>query len=573
MKPLNNRNKLPSVKSERHITDLPPRAFEIIFAHCSATDLTRCSLVNKMFREHIEDMEDDRAESLRSLQKAKIFICDRKRAILEGVSSITPFRLPRTPKNSESSDTASASSSSIASTSSSESGSLGSSRTKTRQQQTEQKKDQRRRNISDRTKSASTSTDSSGIHSKATTFISDQYSDDKDPNWAYSFNFDEWLQEYDVCDVYFKNFCSFIEREKLDEQMNPNSFKGRTAFFENKVQHDRVTMSMAESQLRILNDETKAIMREQSAGRIERLAERLSGVRDAHFNFKDCVCYGARPPITIFYFLSLLEKNFNALTFDHVQGASTVFLDEMISMSNLQRLTVIQPQNRATVNVREDLLIKWIHLDPKERKRISIHLVGCIEFRPENLYNFVQEWLAHHEPVEFKQIAIDGGSYKYNEFMNSIENLHDAIEKRPPRSPMNRSFGNDQNEHSIVLERTCKIPHPKDRSFMIQFKYCKPSRRMVLTIEKGTTKPIIAMLSPVSTHHRLTRPQSAAAVITSPIRKISSSLKPMAMIPTNNNNRQLGRPLSHDPCHIAGCRDNVGSNMFTRIVSFLGTSS
>lgn len=568
---LKNIRQLPARKIDRQITDLPARAFEIIFANCSSTDMTRCSLVNKQFRELIEDMEDNRSESLRSCQKAKIFICDRRRAILEGVSTITPTRLPRTPKNSESSDSGSASSSSIASTSTHGDSVNSSSKTKTRQQQTEHKHDPRRRNISDRTKSTSSS--DSGIHSKATTFISDQYTDTSDPNWAFAFDFEPWLQEYDVNDVYFKNFCSFLEREKLEDPMSPSSYKGRTAYYENQMNPDRTTMALAECQIVKLSPEAELEMANQSAGRIERLADRLSGIRNAHFIFKDSVCYGARPPVTIFYFLSMMRMNTRALTFDHVQAATPVQLHEVINMSNLQRLTVIQPQQRQSILIREELLTDWMKLPDPVRKRISIHLVGCMEFRPINLYHVVEEWLRLPKPVIFKQIAIDGGSYKYNEFMNLIERLHDIIEKRPPRSPLNRSFGNEQNEHALVLERTCRIPHPKDRRYVIQFKYCKPSRRMVLTIEKDVSPIPVATLSPVSTLTRLTRPQSAASVISSPIRKISSSLKPMTPIPTHNNGRQLGRPLSHDPYHMSGCRENVGSNVFNRIVSFLGTSS
>ncbi|CCO25601.1 F-box domain-containing protein [Caenorhabditis elegans] len=536
--------------------------------------MTRCSLVNKQFREVIEDMEDERAESLRSCQKAKIFICDRRRAILEGVSTVTPSRLPRTPKNSESSDSGSASSSSIASTSSSEADSVSSSsKTKTKQQQTEREKELRRRNISDRTKSSSSSTDSSGIHSKATSFLSDQYTDTTDPNWAFAFHFDEWLQEYDVNDVFFKNFCSFLEREKIEDPMSPSSYKGRTAYYENQLIQDKTTaMSLADCQIVRLNPTAELEMRNQSAGRIERLADRLSKIRNAHFIFKDSVCYGARPPVTFFYFLSMMRRNTRALTFDNVQAASTIELHEVLNLSNLNRLTVIQPQQHQTIMVRDQLLINWMKLPDQIRKRISVHLVGCHEFRPQNLYNVVQEWLGLAKPVVFKQISIDGGSYKYNEFMNIIEHLHDIIEKRPPRSPMNRSFGNEQNEHSIVLERTCRIPHPKDRRVVIQLKYCKPSRRMVLTIEREDSPIPVTTLTPVSSLSRLARPQSAASVLSTPLRKISSSLKPVSPIPTNNS-RQLGRPLSHDPCNFAGCRDNVGSNMFTRIVNFLGTSS
>lgn len=569
---LKNLSKNPTHKSNRHITDLPTRAFEIIFSNCSSTDMTRCSLVNKQFRELIEDMEEERSESLRSCQKAKIFICDRRRAILEGVSTVIPIHLQRTPKNSESTDSGSASSSSIASTSSSEDNSLrSSSKTKTKQQQTEPKKDIRRRNISDRTKSTS-STESSGIHSKATTFISDQYTDTLDPNWAFSFDFEPWLQEYDVNEVYFKNFCSFLEREKFEDPMFPTSYKGRTAFYETHVQQDRTTMSLAECQIVQLDPAAEREMKNLSAGRIERLAEKLSTIRNAHFIFKDSICYGARPPVTIFYFLSMMRRNIRALTFDHVQSASSVELHEMINLANINRLTVIQPQERQSIMVREALLINWMKLPDSIRRRISIHLVGCNEFRPQNLYHFVEEWLQLEKPVVFKQISIDGGSYKYNEFMNLIERLHDTMEKLPPRSPLNRSFGNEQNEHAIVLERTCRIPHPRHRNYVIAFKYCKASRKMVLSIEKDASPVPVATLSPVSTLTRLTRPHSAAA-FTSPIRKTSSLLKPVSPIPTNNNSRQLTRPLSHDPCHMTGCRDNVGSNMFTRIVSFLGTSS
>lgn len=560
-------------KSTVPITDLPHKALDIILANCSSTEMARCALASKQLREYIEDKEDERAESIRSNQTAKIFICDRRRAILEGVSTVTPNRPGRTPKNSESSDVGSASSFSIASTSSSGNDSLGSSsKTKTRQQQTEQKRD-RRRNISDRTKSSTSSEDSSGFHSKATSFISDQYTDTCKPNWAFDFDFGPWLQQYDVTEVYFKNFCSFLEREKIEDPMSPSSYKGRTAYYENHNRENAAAAALQECQIIELTEETKAEMRIQSAGRIERLVERLSGLRNAHFIFKDSVCYGARPPVTIFYFLSLMRPSLRALTFDHVQSATPVFMHDLMNLKNIHRLTVVQPQSRQSVLVHEQLFIDWMILPEAERKRISVHLVGCQEFRPHNLYGVVQAWLKLEKPVVFKQISIDGGSYKYNEFMDLIERLHDIIEKRPPRSPANRSFGNEQNEHSVVLERICKIPHPKDRRFIIAFRYCKPSRKMVLTIEKHVAALPLQALSPVATVNRLTRPQSAASIITSPIRKISSSLKPVSPIPTNNNNRQLGRPLSHDPCHMTACRENSGSNVFTRIVSFLGTSS
>ncbi|KAF1749924.1 hypothetical protein GCK72_016469 [Caenorhabditis remanei] len=552
--------------------------------------MTRCSINKKPMPE--ENMVQNNYHEDESLHKARIFICDRRRAILEGVSTLPAEQFAtRTPKNSESSDTTgSASSSSIASTSSSDADSLSSSsKTKTKQQQTEQKQQQqmqqqqlqqqqhdRRRNVS----GTSSSTDSSGLLSKTTTYISDQYSDTDDPNWAFAFNFQPWIREYDICEVHFKNFCSFLEREKIEDPMSPSSFKGRTAYYENHMNDKATALALADLQIVRLSPPAAEEMRNQSAGRIERLAEKLRDVRDVHYTFKDSVCYGARPPVTIFYFLEMMHLNIRALTFDHVQAATQIELHEVLDMANLHRLTVIQPQQRQTIMVREELFEKWIKLADKDRKRISIHLNGCHEFRPQNLYVVVQAWLNHPKPVEFKQISIDGGSYKYNEFIYLIERLHDIMEKRPPRSPMNRSFGNEQNEHSIVLDKVCRIPHPQDRSVVIVFKYCRLSRKMVLTIEKELSpKSPVPTLSPVATLARLARPHSAASVLTSPMRKISSSLKSAASptIPTNNNNnncrQSLGRPLSHDPCHMTGCRENAGSNMFTRIVSFLGTSS
>ncbi|CAI2354333.1 unnamed protein product [Caenorhabditis sp. 36 PRJEB53466] len=562
----------------RHITDLPDPILKVILANCSSVDMTRCSLVNRQFRELIEDMEDEKAESLRSCQKAKIFICDRRRAILEGVSTVMPTRLSRTPKNSESTDSGSSSSASIASTSSSASESDSNSsrtKTKTRRQQTNQQKDLRRRNVSDRTNTTAT-TDSSGNNSKATTFISDQYTDTSDPHWAFAFDFEPWLQEYEVNEVYFKNFCSFLEREKIDDPMSPSSYKGRTAYYENQIK--AAAMGMPDGQYVRLNPDAEKEMQMQSAGRIERLAEKLANIRGAHFIFKDSVCYGARPPVTIFYFLSMMRRNTRALTFDHVQAAKKVELHEVLNLSNLHRLTVIQPESQPCVFVRGQLLANWIKLPDAIRKRISVHLVGCLEFRPGDLFHFVKEWIDFTKPTIFKQISIDAGSYKYNEFMNSLERLQNIYENRPPRSPMNRSFGKEQNQHSIVLERVFRMTHPKDRRFAIQLKYCKPSRRMVLTVEKEAA-PVLASvktLSPVATATRLlSRPQSAASFISTPSRKTSSSsstlLKPVSPIPTQN--RQLGRPLSHDPVHM-GCRDNAGgSNVFNRLVSFLGTSS
>uniref|UniRef100_A0A8R1HTH2 F-box domain-containing protein n=1 Tax=Caenorhabditis japonica TaxID=281687 RepID=A0A8R1HTH2_CAEJA len=576
----------PPRAAARQLTDMPESLLKAIFSNCSSVDMTRCSLVNRQFRELIEDMEDEKAESLRSCQKAKLFICDRRRAILEGVSTVTPTRLPRTPKHSESSDVGSSSASSIASTSSCsslEADSNSSSKTKTKRMQTsrqkEQERNQRQRNISDRSKSSSTSTDSSD--SKTTSFISDQYTDTNDPNWAFAFDFESWLQEYEINDIHFKNFCSFLEREKIDDPMSPSSYKGRTAYYESTWKNERFPpATFEESPIVTLKGADIAEVKLQSAGRIERLAERLSYIRRAHYTFKDSVCYGARPALTIFYFLELMRKNVRGVTFDNVQAATKVELHDVLSMANLQRLTVVQPENRPGVLVRANLFIRWMNLPDSERKRISVHLVGCREFAPREVFKMVQAWLSKPRPPIFKQIALDGNSYKYNDFVDILEALQNSVENLPPRSPVNRTFGPQPNQHTAALERTCRIAHPKDRNTMIVLQYCKISRRMVLTIQRDVTlQPTVQLkpMSPISTLTRLARPQSAAAVMSTPIRKVSSSLMkpPISPIPTACNNRQVTRPLSHDPMRM-GCRENIGSNgsgMFNRLVSFLGTSS
>ncbi|CAB3397008.1 unnamed protein product [Caenorhabditis bovis] len=517
--------------------------------------MTRCSLVSKRFRETIEDLEEDHPEHVRSTQRARIFVCDRRRAILEGVSSFTPTRFVRESEKE-----------------------LSRNSSKETLSPRERKKS--------RTKSTSNSESSENNDKEkkepAIPFISDQYADNSLPNWAFQFNFDEWIANYEVEEVFFKNFCSFFDREKSSSEMN---MRGSPALGTPRAPSPPDSCRMlspppSTSKCGVaINDESmytrllpKDIegLKRLSAGRVERLAKNLEHIRNAHFVFKDFCCYNGRPPALIFWFLSMVRRSMTHLTFDRVQATVPVELHDVLTLANVRRVTVIQPDSKPGIMVRAQFLLMWLRLPDQIRQKISVHLTGCREMTPKGLAAFVTAWKVRPEPAVFNQISIDANSYKFNEFINELESLQSKDDLIPPKSPFSKPYS-DENAHDVVLEKSVEIFHSKDATFSLRFRYCKPSRRMVLTCECDDL-PSLKALSPVPTFSRLSlsRPHSSASVLTE-LRNVQSA----SVISLDPKNRLL-RPVSQNGVRIAGCRENGHEeepSFVNRMLRFLASSS
>ncbi|CAI5451162.1 unnamed protein product [Caenorhabditis angaria] len=526
----NNNTIVKKQKPIKCVDELPDAVLKNVFKYCDLVDLSRCSLVNHRFRELIEDMEDSRTEPIRCSQKARIFVCDRRRAILEGVSSYKAVRLPRYDAKGQ--------------------------------------RILKKRTTSTGTNSSEESSEERVPNKVQNTlpFICEQYADNNQSNWAFQFDFLPWTAKYEIYEIFLRNFCSFFDREQSEMEMNFGN--GRTPSPPRSGEtrsYDKLPSSqsnMAEPPITSLTHKDIEALKEMSLGRVERLAENMKHLRNVHCVFKDSCCYASRPPVTMFWFLTMMRSQVSRITFDRCQASVPVEAHEVLHLANIHRLTVIQPDSmKPAMVIRPKLLINWLHLAEPLRKKISIHLTGCKEMTPKGLAAFVAAWKARPTPAIFSQISIDGNSYKYNDFVNELELLQHENEREPPISPYSRSFV-EENAHAVVLEKVLVIHHSKDYKMMLRFKYCKPSRRMVLTCEVDHIVELQS-LSPVSTFSRLSigggRSNNGSSSTLNEIRSVPSlySLSPNNTT-MNTEDKRINRTISQTTMRIAsqGCRES-----------------
>ncbi|KAJ1367019.1 hypothetical protein KIN20_027847 [Parelaphostrongylus tenuis] len=426
------------------ISSVSDEALVAVFQRCDEVTLLRCSNVCRRWRALIL-FEERKPNSLvqRAQDTVCIFIVDRRRAILEKILSPEPPKVTAT--RSERTRVIVSSPSSISAKSS---------------------------------HSDEVSNVSSTPPETTKLFMEDQFVDQTQSSWAFTFDFSTWSQKHHVVEVCLQNFCSFLDREHTrmeffgmngnpDGSLNGNSLNttlltppwsggatGKSPPMETvcsggakseqrgyayyQLPSARALMNHSPP-LTTMNDETMAELTNLSAGRLERLAEALKVIRPLHIVFRDHSLYSCRPTLLLIWFLKLLKPSLRRVTFDGIQAHHLIPLHKILDISGIDELNVQQPQFSPAICVSHRLLLNWLTLPVQHRRKIRMRLSGCRSMTARGLAVFVQAWKATVEPCLFDQISVDLRSVPVYDFLAEMEtptkDPDEPEDWRPPTPP------------------------------------------------------------------------------------------------------------------------------------------
>ncbi|VDL78754.1 unnamed protein product [Nippostrongylus brasiliensis] len=311
--------------------------------------------------------------------------------------------------------------------------------------------------------------------------MEDQFVDQSNSKWAYTFDFTTWAANHHVVEVCLQNFCSFLDREHprmefpggnghseggshgntqhngpmltppwsegvggRSPPQDPGSSNGgpsdQRGFAYYQLPSARAMMNHSPP-LITMDEETLAELHSISGGRLERLASALSVIRPLHIVFRDHSLYTHRPTLLLIWFLKLLEPHVRRVTFDGIQAHHMIPLHKILDLSGIDELIVNQPRFSPAICVSHRVLLNWLELPLPQRRRLRMRLSGCRTMTARGLAVFVQAWKATQEPCLFDQISIDLRSVPVHDFLAEMETPTKDPEEfqnedwRPPTPP------------------------------------------------------------------------------------------------------------------------------------------
>lgn len=430
-----------SSKTKLTINDLPDEVLLLIFKRCQPVACYRSRQVCQRWRKTIDSMEEESRKEAIGGGHARLYISDRRRAILE------KFSCPPSCSNSV-------------------------------------------RDLTARRK---------------TEFHEDRYAHTALNSWAYRFDLTEWAANFDITEVWLQNFGSFLERDSFgDAQMYLQDSNNSVAFGQNKngsfgatpplqttpsrhmgrsptshrsggssgslgnpglVPYNLLPSSQQASMESVcgpmdLNEEMYAELSDLSAGRFERLAMQLRSIQPLHIVFNDHSFYQKRPTLLLFWFLKQLT-NLRKLTLDCVQGDQCVELHRVLSLQGIDELTVIQPQQKICIIVNENLLNAFLNVDRAERRRFRLRFKGKTALTAESLCNFIKKWQNHRDVIAFHSILVDALSVRPADFVRAA---------MYPGDSNNNEVHKDELDTAVLNTKQLAFRHRKS-NIRIRYKY------------------------------------------------------------------------------------------------------
>uniref|UniRef100_A0A0K0CTG1 F-box domain-containing protein n=1 Tax=Angiostrongylus cantonensis TaxID=6313 RepID=A0A0K0CTG1_ANGCA len=313
-----------------------------------------------------------------------------------------------------------------------------------------------------------------------TLFMEDQFVDQTQSSWAFTFDFTTWAEKHHVVEVCLQNFCSFLDREHIrmeffgtngnpDGSLHGNSLNTTLASDFHCVVNlltppwsggvsgksppvDAVCPGAVKSEQRgyayyqlpsaralmnhtppltTMDDETITELTNLSAGRLERLAQALKAINPLHIVFRDHSLYSCRPTLLLIWFLKLLKPSLRRVTFDGIQAHHLIPLHKILDISGIDELNVKQPQFSPAICVSHRLLLNWLALPIQHRRKLRMRLLGCRTMTARGLAVFVQAWKATVEPCLFDQISIDLRSVPVYDFLAEMETPTKDLDEIP----------------------------------------------------------------------------------------------------------------------------------------------
>ncbi|KAL3984898.1 F-box-like family protein [Acanthocheilonema viteae] len=399
----------PSMKRSRHVhsvDDIPVEVLLMIFKRCEPLACFRARLVCRRWRIVIDKMDKESREAILGEGQARLYICDRRRAILEKFSSLP---------------------------------------------------------------SCSNSV-TELITARKSVFHADCYAHTALNNWTYRFDMTEWTRNFDIVEVWVQNFGAFLERDHgcliIDNALVPSTICNQTGNInpDNKitssgssptsrassqsphayrsggsssgsfsyaasVPYNLLPSSQKKSQ-NISNVTSTAILSEfqnvsaeltkLSDGRFERLVEQLHQIHPLHLIFHDLSWYQKRPTLLLFWFLKKL-RNLRRLTLHSIRGDQMVELHKVFCVDGIDELNIIQPTYNACIIVNEGLFDAFLQVNSAIRRRFRLRITGKTGIKASTLCNFIRKWRNHREIVPFHSILIDEACVSSSEFVHATK--------------------------------------------------------------------------------------------------------------------------------------------------------
>ncbi|KHN73890.1 hypothetical protein Tcan_03016 [Toxocara canis] len=393
-----------------NINDLPTELLLMVFQRCQPVSCYRARAVCRRWRSTIDEMDEETRLAAIGDGHARLFICDRRRAILEKFQCLP---------------------------------------------------------------SCSSSVHDL-ISTRKSVFYEDRYAHTALSSWAYRFDLSEWSRNFDIVEVWLQNFGSFLERDQAafgdsplylpnansssnsgapnksgsyaaatpPAQTTPSRQMGRSPHSHRSggssgslsipglVPYNMLPSSQQASTESIcgpveLSEEIRAELAELSGGRFERLAAQLRNVQPLHVVFNDHSFYQKRPTLLLFWFLKQLP-NVRKLTLDCIQGEQEIELHKVLSVEGIDELTIIQPQHKACVVANEGILDAFLDVNRAERRKFRIRFSGKTQITAHAMCNFIKKWQNHREVIAFQSILIDALSVRPCDFVRAAMCFGDA---------------------------------------------------------------------------------------------------------------------------------------------------
>lgn len=282
------------------------------------------------------------------------------------------------------------------------------------------------------------------LHPRESRFEADQMVDTTQPQWAYKFNLDQWLNDYDVTEVLLQNLANFLEREGGQMADVPSTSgttnNGQAGGVAMGVQPTAAPVSTPSSpsdsmyhnldstrstyKCNIVNELTHESIEELkllSSGRFERLSSKLSPINPLHLIFRDHSLYARRPITLIFWFISLLRTNLRRITLDGIQSRDRIRVSGVLPLNGIEQLNIRQATTNPALIADEEILLSWLRLPAAERAKISVRFTNCRRLSPKGMCRFIREWQMYPEVAEFDSIIIDEDSMHPWELVEEAE--------------------------------------------------------------------------------------------------------------------------------------------------------
>ncbi|GMR59352.1 hypothetical protein PMAYCL1PPCAC_29547 [Pristionchus mayeri] len=344
------------------------------------------------------------------------------------------------------------------------------------------------------------------LSARPTRFEVDQMVDTSEPSWAYKFNLDIWLANYDVTEVLLQNFANFLEREGGLMANAPSTSGGVTSGHPsppwsnhnspNQIQHGfggargnygmggvgngldgqskyhSLESNRAINKGSIVDELSEELVQEMallSSGRLERLACKLAPINPLHLIFRDHSLYARRPVQLIFWFISLLRPHLRRITLDGLQSQDRIRVDGVLPLNHIQQLNIRQAITNPALIANEEILLSWLRLPSAERTKIRVRFTNCRRLSPKGICRFIREWQMYPEVAEFECIIIDEDSMHPWELVEEAEKDIMKYEQeyylraRQTDLPAYATSKNEfmTEEQSEALKRTMEFRHAK----------------------------------------------------------------------------------------------------------------